>query len=362
MTHQIKNFRIIPLFAQKLHHVKIDTRILFEILHQLGIYNGTWEYFFDFRDFFWHKYFVLNDLIPKSQAIVYDHFVNTNSVTAAWKFVHIATNNPCDSVESEMSEHEKTRVLHKLDTGFYDRVWGIDFGFKALAGGVVMERDQRPQGFLYSSAQYHHDCHYDKIKRQRDALCRTVDDEYNTAAIEYPHNTARLYRERASFQLQHFGRRQNTYATRSVARLSFKSYIAIESATTLLARNYFAHSPAFSLPNDKRTLIIAGSYKLMPNCPIKGYRRASFRLLVAKMRYYADVIIVDENLTTQLCSYCNTRMKISKKGHRFANCPQCNKCWQTDVNAGLNVLENGIVWLRTGHLPNAFRRGQRLQQ
>lgn len=96
------------------------------------------------------------------------------------------------------------------------------------------------------------------------------------------------------------------------------------------------------------TLVLYGD----ANIPmwIRGYRRTPLNKLKKRLldRAYkhqndVDVVFVDEYRTTVLCSWCNSRCKVSKKGHRYLHCTPCKRTWNRDINAAQNILNVGLI-------------------
>ena len=117
--------------------------------------------------------------------------------------------------------------------------------------------------------------------------------------------------------------------------LRFRKFIALEKTATRVARELVG--------KQQDTLVFVGNFRLKANGPIKGYQRTPFRLLLKKLRLYADVMIIDEFRTTKLCSVCHVPAFTSQGKHRYQVClnQQCDICWNRDVNAGNNMVYKG---------------------
>ncbi|OAD07614.1 hypothetical protein MUCCIDRAFT_104551 [Mucor lusitanicus CBS 277.49] len=101
--------------------------------------------------------------------------------------------------------------------------------------------------------------------------------------------------------------------------------------------------------------------------PIKGLRLGSTNVLyenLKKREMAGDliVILVDEYLTSQVCSSCSDRDLIKMPGVRgfsVLKCRNCHKKWQRDVNAARNIMKiTYSVWAGNG-VPRAFQRRPR---
>lgn len=118
----------------------------------------------------------------------------------------------------------------------------------------------------------------------------------------------------------------------------------------------------------KRVLVAIGSTKFEANSPIRGYVRTPQPKLLRRLKVIADVVEVDEYRTTILCSTCHTIQRpttktyISRKGtprtHRYQFCPNCNICWNRDVNAGKNILYLARCTITSTPINNNFSRSK----
>lgn len=150
-------------------------------------------------------------------------------------------------------------------------------------------------------------------------------------------------------------RKQSVYEGRKMAGLRFRKFIAVEKTITRIARNLVG--------NQQDTIVFLGNFRLNPNSPIKGYRRTPFRLLASKLNRMADVMLIDEFRTTRLCSECHEPVFTSRRKHRYQVCPNqdCDiKCWNRDVNAGNNMVYNGLRTLLGDELHTNYLRSTQL--
>lgn len=151
-----------------------------------------------------------------------------------------------------------------------------------------------------------------------------------------------------------FCRKQTVYEVKQMARLRFRKFIGVEKAATRIATKLVG--------KQHDVLVFVGSFRLNPNSPIKGYQRTPFRLLLSKLRLFADVMLIDEFRTTKLCSICHEPTFISRNKHRYLVClnQQCGMCWNRDVNAGNNMVYKGVSELTGDALHPNYNRNTNL--
>lgn len=139
-----------------------------------------------------------------------------------------------------------------------------------------------------------------------------------------------------------------------MAGLRFRKFIAVEKTATRIATELVG--------KQRDVLVFVGNFRLQANSPIKGYQRTPFRLLLQKLRLYADVMIIDEFRTTKLCSICHEPAFTSRGKHRYQVCQNqnCGMCWNRDVNAGNNMVYKGVTELTGGELDPNYNRNTNL--
>lgn len=124
-----------------------------------------------------------------------------------------------------------------------------------------------------------------------------------------------------------------------MAFLRFLKFMQVEKTATQLAVKLVG--------KQHDVLVFVGNLRVQANSPIKGYRRTPFRLLLSKLRLFADVMLIDEFCTTKMCSICHEPAFTSRGKHRYQVClnQQCGMCWNRDVNAGNNMVYKGVTEL-----------------
>lgn len=113
----------------------------------------------------------------------------------------------------------------------------------------------------------------------------------------------------------------DTGTIRSNNRVSYKECDKQDKNKRFRKRSHFNRLPG----QQTKTLIIMGNCTPAANSPMKGYVRTPICGLVEQLEKFhnCDVVELDEFRTTQLCSFCWKRVKVSKSPDRFVQCKQC---------------------------------------
>lgn len=380
--HEWKNFKLIPMFKHKLHHIRYDDAALHEVLRALKLVKGEYRVFDG--DTEWRKYFDVGPL--ETQQHKFDYSIMTDGVSISFQM-----NRPKTSEASK--EMVLAKVKTKLDGGRYSRKIGLDPGCRLMIGGVTEDEDWMEGGnreiIKLRSSQFRAMSGAIGRLYKRKTLCQSIDGEFNAESVKFPQKSTQGFKEFTEFRLAYFQRKQDAYAKRSVARLSLKKYICVHKTTTNIAKWLVGVRQATGDGNENqnmvnqitknqikkgkkkrvkrklkkvRTIVFIGSTKTAANSIIRGYIRTPQPMLLQKLRRFADVVEVNEFRTTILCSSCYkkapptdkkappTKKKPNRRmTHRYQHCNSCHITWNRDVNAGLNIMYVGEQ--RTRGLP-----------
>lgn len=172
------------------------------------------------------------------------------------------------------------------------------------------------------------------------------------------------------------GEQPSSRSPNTVAYLAYKLSIMQRATQVYMSKKYtqmlFAKyqrkqtvhaNIANDIANGKRTLLFMGSPPAHENSPIRGHVKAPLHKLfdVIKNHPLIWVVVIDEYLTTQLCSHCKLQLMFAHGGHTV-HCPHClafggqTITMDRDENAARNIMQNGEAALQTGAVPTEFRR------
>lgn len=388
-ANEIKNFNIMPIFKHGRNHVRYDNRGMWELLKSVDLSDKKFEEFD--RNTEWAKYFDYKSLERKPGLFKTHHFdwsIATDGVAVTFKFLRVnfvktdaaiqkaarAEEEEVLASEREEPPNKKRRAepndenddedddqmdadddapdadyqedinrhlmvfKSKLASGFYHQHIGLDPGLKLTVGGASYGPDGNPTIIWKKKSSKVRDmCRAPQLKHKRKKLCGAIDQKYNPLSKAYSAKSWD-YRSYARFRLLHFIEKQEVYEDRRVTRLRFKKYILVEKAITALAKELVGH-------HKHRTLVHIGASKTAANSPMKGYVRSPQKMLLRKLKIFADVLEVNEYKTTKLCSRCHVPMLTRKPSSRYRFCQNCRSCWNRDVNAGHNIYLKGLCHL-----------------
>jgi hypothetical protein len=99
--------------------------------------------------------------------------------------------------------------------------------------------------------------------------------------------------------------------------------------------------------------VFAGSLKGLPPAPVT--------LLRDYLAKFGRVVLVNEHLTSQVCSCCHQRMVRHTKEHGVFHCKNgCKTTWNRDVNAAQNIADLFVAHMSGKIRPEYFQRDNRL--
>lgn len=365
----VKNFNLVPIMKHGRHHVRYDTRALWELLQGLDMHGGAFNVFKETNP--WPQYFDLKKLCRGSSAFRKHRFGNcitTDGVSVTFVCERInfeetvqeeiaakeeSRRDEIDDVQMEIDEAddgdnhddaevdeawhlERIKAKHKSGVE-YTQYIGLDPGLKLTYGGASYRPGDDPTVIKWKSSMIHDMCRIRQRQHRQKNWCSSIDNKYNRQSKTVSSKCAD-FRSYTRFRLLHFSEKQEVYEKRKVARLRFQKYIMLHQATSALAKRLVGS-------HIRKTLVFVGASKTAANSPMKGYMRSPHSLLLRKLRVFADVVEINEYNTTKLCSRCFAPMLTSDSKSRYRFCQECRSCWNRDVNAGHNIYQKGICML-----------------
>lgn len=339
--NELKNFKLIPQFKVKRHHIQIDTKSLYYILKKNKLINCPNEHIFrDHKDLRWRELFNINKVETKTRKFRYSIKTDGVSVSISIAKPQIIKTNPEPKAKKSKINNDSISSDAKLkeirsNADKYDKFIGLDPGLRLMVGGISKTREQletnKGELIKLKSTKFHHEAGFPRRRHKLYKLTNEVQTKtYSTLS---PMCASKMYLY-VDHSIQHFKERFYCYTDRAVARLYFDKYISTKNAANKYAKEIIGDA--------KKPFIAIGSTQIEADSPIKKYVRTPHSKLLAALKRRADVLEINEFMTTQACSNCKIKIKTSTHRHRYQFCQKCGKCFNRDVNAGINILQ--LAW------------------
>jgi len=150
-------------------------------------------------------------------------------------------------------------------------------------------------------------------------------------------------------------------------KLKWKTYIKTQKSISNLINKI-----KITFKNDQKKICLAYGNWNQPK-QMRNYLPTPGIGLKRKLEKYFKIITVDEFRTSKICSNCNRELekfmirknpKPYKKGyvkvHSLLRCKNviCNKLWDRDVNASINMVRIITNYIKNNSRPLALKRGK----
>lgn len=353
----LRNFSLVPILDHRRHHVNYCSQGLLQLLYKINLVaDSSWTNFRPIKEATWHEYFYYRNLETWDKTFKF--FFSTDGVAVSVHMLKPKIPEPqAESGGARKRRGKKQRsaaieeMKEKLEKNKYEQRLGLDPGLKLMFGGVSVDKHGKEDNIKYRSRTYHTKSGFYHRKHVQNRLGRPIDWAFNRAAKRTSDRSA-YHWSYTLFRLRFFERKQAVYEQRRMAVLRFKKYMAVQSTLTKVVKEFVA---------GKETLVVFGDSSISANSPMKGYIRTPNRRLLTTLRYYADVLVVNEHRTSKLCSLCyQTLQPPTKRRHRYMVCrnAECQTVWNRDVNAGRNILYKGICAIQEEDVHVNFNQDQ----
>lgn len=94
--------------------------------------------------------------------------------------------------------------------------------------------------------------------------------------------------------------------------------------------------------------------KLSKSISDAGWYALKIMLIYKALWYGREIVIIDRFFpSSQLCSKCGYRNKELSLSERYWECPHCKSILDRDINAAINVREEGLNILRGRNCPSS---------
>lgn len=254
-------------------------------------------------------------------------------------------------------------TLNHFDSGsFFERKGALDLGQRNLYAAVYDENGRETTKILSQ-------------KTYKYMLCQ---DSFNEKHRKITGNFAKFDTATQEEIKEKYGELPSSRSPNALAFLQYKLTIAKRGTETYMSKAYtdwmfskfqrrqiVLSKIANDIANGKRTLLFMGSPPVSENSPIRGHIKMPLHDLFHVLQNHPLiwVIVVDEYLTTQLCSYCDQQVIFAHGGHTV-HCQRClalpngqSGTMDRDINAARNILRKGVSVLTYGRVGEAFCRG-----
>jgi transposase len=359
-----KKFSIIPIYTPQRKHVEYGKNSFLEILKKANCYpmklgeKGR-EIQVEATDIDWHK--VAPQYFNLKHNKKFRGTFSTDGVTVCARYL----------TPKNLEEPSAKRIRPDLGNQNFDSFIGVDPGEKLFIGAVKEENGQVQNIKIKNRTYQYMNGHYQRKKKLK-KLTSEIDTKIEADRQTLPNPPEQLnysrHHEYVDFCLKWLPEKTDVYLNKKIARLKFDKYIRCSSTLSNLIRD------VFGVTKNKKVAIFYGHAETSSNSPMKGHIRVPGRALKKKLQNHPNVtlFIVNEYLTTKLCSKDSTIMKAPpprKRGkefdlrrvgdklvpkparpHRWRFCEQCSTLWNRDVNAAKNILQLGIAE-HINHLP-----------
>lgn len=167
-----KNFAIFPIFKQRLHHIRIDSKQLHELLVDLKLVKGAYNT--DEMPALWSQYFKIptKHINPNDATLTPHRF--DGSIATDGVAVSILMKRPQQAPEAppqpkyrtkrvQLEPHEHpvlppqpntAAISNRLANNEYTRICGFDPGRRLMLGGIIKDDEQAPVYCKLKSATY----------------------------------------------------------------------------------------------------------------------------------------------------------------------------------------------------------------
>lgn len=347
--NKLKNFKLIPQFTVRTHHIRIDNVALYYILKRNGLTTcNNLTQFRNEKDAHWRAFFNVHKVESRNRKFRYS--IKTDGVAVS---ISIAKTETPERILSKCTEAKRCKYDNETlssdaqldrirsNADKFDAFIGLDPGIRLMVGGVSRTREQmldltdsKCRKIKLKSTKFHHEAGFPRRRHKLWKLTSGVSDESKSTISPMCAENIFLYIDHS---LANFHRRFEAFTKPAVTRLRFDKYTETQKAANRMAN--------FICGDAKRPLIAIGSTRSESNSPVKKYIRTPHSKLLEVLKERAEVLEINEFMTTQACSNCQVKeepVKTSRGRHRYQFCNKCGKCFNRDVNAGFNILQ--LAW------------------
>lgn len=341
----LKNFNLVPIFKHRRHHVHYDNVALMQLLGTVYRVKQNWPVFSQDLRGRWDEHFRVGHLETYHHRFALS--IETDGAAASVSMFRTVPN----ITSSRKRRKVKPSMQEKYEQGQYHAQIGLDPGERRMYSGVgyFPGPPQDMYALKVKSNTFRGASGHFRRQRVRKKERNRIDFWYNplASAVSPMSEDPEPY---TRFRLLYFANKQTVYQSRKLAYLRLRKYIGTHKAATRLAKQFAVRG--------KNTLICVGNFRMASNSPIKGHVRTPKRLMISKMQIYADVLIVDEFRTSQLCSKCHSVLEKFKSPESYKFCKNfnCRTNWNRDINAGKNILQKGIAHITGQPLHHHYHR------
>lgn len=394
---KVKTNRVIPQLTWHRHHITLDTRCLKQILNVHCNTKYTDGNYLAHSTEIWQRVFKF-DQLTAVQRQQFHNFVKTDGFAVSFTLqknlpdddddddyddddMEVDESDPdCDSdSDNDWNANEffikrsnqlpKSAVIFdpivndRLDADYYRQFGGCDFGIVNMYA-VVLDCEDGEKVIKTSNSTYKYRTQNRQWKDRETEIAaeflrydRDIQLQYQQLYGEMPSAKSEMIENYVSYKLHTIKMATDVYMS--------EEYVKIQFAKWQVQKSVLA-TQANEIANGVPTLLFVGAPPVHQNCPIRGHLRPPLHKQLGAFRAneWIDVVITNENLSSQLCRYCRIQGGFANNGRTF-HCKQCtanngrSMTMDRDVNAAANIKNNGLYAIQNGGmLPPAFRHGQ----
>jgi transposase len=248
----------------------------------------------------------------------------------------------------------------------YNVIRTADPGFKNMV--VVTDTNLKKENDIVvcASKNYYHDCKINQSNNQKKIIYKR-----NPQILEIfqnmptnKTNNINSYLQFISYNLVNLYTLLDFHYRKPFRKLQLTTYIFKQKTMNNICKKITTKNHIND--SSKKVLLGFGNWSTQKDSIIKGHKRGPVVELKKKLRQWADVVLVDEYLTSKTCCKCHCiTKKVSYNNVSVNSVLRCqnNECGTVidrDINASKNIFTIFKCMLDGLPRPNAFNRNQSL--
>lgn len=325
-NNNLKNFKLLPIFHHKRHHINIDKETLYFILRDA--FADKFKEEFNAKNLTekivpeqLFKHFEFKKFEKVNKGKIFQQSFKTDGVSVKVfmsRRTGYTTKAEEDIKKSKTDEEKKAEKIEKRKRQMaeikeslpqIEQIYGFDPGQKLSFGGIRVNpiSQQFPSKIdyvpsktdiiKYSNKKTQFDRKFKVMNEKQKNITNRIDIGYNLRARLFSQKDPHNFKQFIKFHLTFFKSKQCVYSSKKLARIAFMRFIHTQRFLTRFTKE---------LVGGKQTLFIIGDGKLSAASPIKGHLRSPNEKVMAHLKRQPNVkvITIDESYTTKNCSKC----------------------------------------------------------